>query len=155
MMDISTALQDLGVTEYYANYSASGHGKSEVDSAAGTVKTMARKAVIANKAVITDAQSLYDYCKSEISHKEISEQATLHGRQFFYIDKEAVNRDRDNDNKGFKGIRSVHCVKSLGATGELEVRDLSCYCDSCLNNDNESCHNKKLVGISIHLCISE
>ena len=44
---ISTSEQHLNV-HHIANYSASGHGKGEVDQAAGFLKTAAKRAVIAN-----------------------------------------------------------------------------------------------------------
>ena len=44
---ISTSEQHLNV-HHITNYSASGHGKGEVDQAAGFLKTAAKRAVIAN-----------------------------------------------------------------------------------------------------------
>ena len=41
-----------------------------------------------------------------------------------------------------KGIRKLHCVKTTPQQGKVFVRHRSCYCISCIVNDEENCTNK-------------
>ena len=90
LMDISNALKNLGVEEFHANFSASGHGNSEVDSAAGGANTQAKHAVIPKHITINDAETFYDFCKSTIEAKPIvqglmKKPTTLHARRSFLL----------------------------------------------------------------------
>ena len=110
---ITVPLKNLGVEEFYANFSASGHGKSEVDSAAGSANTKAKHAVITKHITINDAETFYDFCKSTIEAKPIvqglmKKPTTLHAKRFFFIDTDEIDHTRDPENNGIKGIQSLH-----------------------------------------------
>ena len=90
---ISTSEQHLNV-HHIANYSASGHGKGEVDQAAGFPKTAAKRAVIANTDMaIRNAKELYEFAETYLASRDIGPSAQLSQRRFFYVDSLDVKRE--------------------------------------------------------------
>ena len=100
---ISTSNDNLNVN-HIANYIASGHGKGEVDQAAGFVKTAAKHAVISNPdVVIRNAEELYHFTKSYLTTHEINLTAKLSERRFFsMLDVDDVRREPNNNYKTIK-----------------------------------------------------
>ena len=55
----------------------------------------------------------------------------------------AVIRNRPGRKfKEVKGIRKLHCIKSGSEQEEVLARQRSCYCISCILDDEENCSNK-------------
>ena len=59
-------------------------------------------------------------------------------REFVFT--ENVNRNRPETN-----VQKLHSVKSLGKDYELYTRNLSCYCDACVNGQSSECENVDIV----------
>ena len=140
---ISTSEGRLNV-KHIASYSASGHGKGEVDQAAGFLKTAAKRAVIGNiDMAIRDAKELYEFAETYLISREISPSAQLSQRRFFYVDAEDVKGEHDKDKYGtIQGTHGLHSVASTGCDGKINVRELTCYCQECVQ---EQCENKSHV----------
>ena len=144
--DISRSDSDLGV-KLVANFSASGHGKGEVDQAAGFLKTEARRAVIADvEQVIGNAHDLFQFAKAHLEQKPIGAEAKLHKRRYFFIEKTDIDRNRKIDTyRTIPNTRKLHSVVSCKTDGVVDVRELSCYCDSCRYEEYAQCLNKDYV----------
>ena len=65
--DISHSEMEINV-KVILNFSASGHGKGEVDAAAGALKSAARKAIVGGGPDKWVCQSASDLCKFAMSH---------------------------------------------------------------------------------------
>ena len=79
----STSEQHLNV-HHIANCSASGHGKGEVDQAAGFLKTAAKRAVIANKDMaIWNAKDLYEFAEKYLASCDIRSICTIVTKEIF------------------------------------------------------------------------
>ena len=78
-----------------ANFSSSGHGKGEVDAAAGFLKSAARRAIMCSTdKAIRCAQDLYDFA---VDHLSVSEpQGQLHKRRFF-VSRKVMLTDNESD----------------------------------------------------------
>ena len=74
-----------------------------------------------------------------------SECVKVKRRIFFYDDNILRNR-RDRYFKEIKGNRSIHAVVSTDGGCSVSSRQLSCYCDACLDCRYESCENSAYVG---------
>ena len=74
-----------------------------------------------------------------------SECVKVKRRIFFYDDNILRNR-RDRYFKEIKGNRSIHAVVSTDGGCSVSTRQLSCYCDACLDCRYESCQNSAFVG---------
>lgn len=83
-------------------------------------------------------------CSSPLSRTKSVE---LKRRNFFYVPatgEGAIARNRsDRHFKAIRGIRQLHCVKSLPQQEKLLVRYRSCYCISCITDDEDQCLNKE------------
>ena len=44
-----------------------------------------------------------------------------------------------------KGNRSIHSIISTGESNSLDVRQLSCYCNHCIDGDYSKCEDKEHV----------
>ena len=70
-----------------------------------------------------------------------SETVALKRRIFFDIDK--VNRDRPYRLfTEIKGNRSIHSILSYGESNSLDVRQLSCYCNHCIEGNYHDCEDR-------------
>ena len=81
--DISHSEMEINV-KVIQNFSASGHGKGEVDAEAGALKSTARKAIVGggpDKWVCQSASDLYKFAMSHF--KTTGKKAKLHDRRFF------------------------------------------------------------------------
>ena len=73
-----------------------------------------------------------------------SENVVLKRRVFFHEEK--IKRNRANRSfKEVKGNRSIHSILSGDGGCSLDTRELSCYCDQCLDGKYEDCLNCSYV----------
>jgi len=73
-----------------------------------------------------------------------NERNTVSRREFVFF--ENVNRNRPETNvQTLTRTWKLHSVKSLGKGYELYTRNLSCYCDACVNGQNSECENVNIV----------
>lgn len=70
----------------------------------------------------------------------------ISSRYFYYLDDSEVDRMRPQRmGRALPGIQGVRCIRSIGSEGFVEFRNLSCYCDPCLNKNYKDCTNKAFV----------
>ena len=149
--DLSCSLADFGF-HIQRNYFETSHAKGEQDAAGSHVKQKVSQAVLRRTATINSAKSMHQYLVQNFSQPAASSftsresSVQLKHRIFFYVPSEgegAVDRRRDGRKfKEAKGIRKWHCVKSLAQQEKVLVRRRSCYCVSCIVEDEENCSNK-------------
>lgn len=112
------------------NYFEAGHGKGPCDGLGGVTKRMADQAMKSGKAVIQEASDFFAWTQSPVCH--------MHNVKFRYITREScqitANDLADSKTKPVKGTMKIHAVVGLGNSC-IFVRDVSCYCDACLNGN--------------------
>ena len=118
-----------------------------MDQAAGFLKTAAKRAVIANTDMaIRNAKELYEFAETYLASRDIGPSAQLSQRRFFYVDSLDVKRDHDKEKY------STYCswnawppFLASGNDGKINVRELSCYCQECIQENYSQCENKSQV----------
>ena len=110
-----------------------------MDQAAGFLKTAAKRAVIANTDMaIRNAKELYEFAETYLASCDIGPSAQLSQRRFFYVDSLDVKGEHD-------GTHGLHSIASTGNDGTINVRELSCYCQECIQENYSQCENKSQV----------
>lgn len=147
MGDVSLSVTDFGFFTI-RNYYETSHAKVPQDGAGANLKHKADMAVIKGNVIIQSARDLYDFAqrnmKDPAPSRYQSESVALERRIFFYVDK--VNRDRPYRLfTEIRGNRSIHSVLSSGESNSLDVRQLSCYCNHCIDGDYNECDNQWYV----------
>ena len=151
MGDLSCSLADYGYL-IQRNFFETSHAKGEQDAAGSHIKQKVSQAVLRRTTTIKNAKEMYDYLLQNFCHPAVSTFSTrtksvqLKRRIFFHVPisgEGAVQRNRPGlQFKTLKGIRKLHCVKSLPQQEKLLVRFRSCYCVNCLMDDELNCLNK-------------
>ena len=101
-----------------------------------------------NGALVNNAKDAYNLC-----HATFQLNTPLSKRQYLFIPKNAINRDRKYTNvQTLTGTRNIHQVLNMpGMPYNLQTRSLSCFCSPCLQaitgNDSISskCDNISVV----------
>ena len=137
MGDVSYSVADLGYPTI-RNYFETSHAKGPQDGAGANLKSKADMAVIRRQQVIQNAHDLYTFAQGNMLTPVSG--GSLSRRVFFYVEASDRNRPRRHF-KEIKGNRAIHSILARGQGGQLEVRDLSCYCDNCINENYEQCVN--------------
>ena len=145
MGDVSFSVTDFGFFTI-RNYYETSHAKGPQDGAGANLKHKADMAVIKGNEIIQNARDLFDYAERNLKEpapsRYQSENVTLKRRIFFYVDK--VNRDRPYRLfTEVKGNRSIHSIISTCESNSLDVRQLSCYCNHCIDGDYSECEDKE------------
>ena len=130
------------------------HGKHKADGAGGVVKNAASMAVVRKDELIRTPEELMYFCEKELS-KVNSSTSSFSSRQtnaktvkrkFYNVKTSDIDRSADFVSyKTLSGTRSLHEARSVGSSGEIEVRFRGCACYSCLSNSNRDCTNSNLV----------
>lgn len=98
--------------------------------------------------VIRNAKELYEFAETTMKDpappRYQSDNVKVKRRIFFYDDDILRNR-RDRYFKEIKGNRSIHAILSTDGGCTLSSRQLSCYCDACLECFYDSCENSEYV----------
>lgn len=95
-------------------------------------------AVVRRQEVFQNTHDVYSFVQRSMPTPVCG--GSLSHRVFFYI--EASNRNRPRRHfKKLKGNRAIHSILARGQGGQLEVQDLSCYCDNCIHENYEQCVN--------------
>ncbi|XP_022801267.1 uncharacterized protein LOC111338965 [Stylophora pistillata] len=149
--DLSCSLADFGFP-IQRNYFETSHAKGEQDAAGSHVKQKVSQAVLRRTATITSARSMHDFLVQHFSQPAPSsfsartKSVQLKRRIFHFVPSSgegSVVRNRAGRKfTELKGIRKLHCVKTTPQQGKVFVRHRSCYCISCIVNDEENCTNK-------------
>ena len=147
MGDVSFSVTDFG---YFTirNFYETSHAKGPQDGAGANLKHKADMAVIKEQVIIQNAHDLYNFAEDKMKDpapsRYQSENVALKRRIFFYVEK--VNRDRPHRHfNEVKGNRAIHSVLSSGSGNNLETRQLSCYCNNCIDGDYDDCEEKGYV----------
>ena len=152
--DLSCSLADFGYL-IQRNFFETSHAKGEQDAAGSHIKQKVSQAVLQRTAIIKDAKTMYDFLLENFSRPAASsfnarmKSVQLNRRIFFHVavtGEGAVQRNRPGRQfKTLKGIRKLHCVKSLPQQEKLLVRLRSCYCVNCLMDDEPNCLYKAWI----------
>ena len=131
------------------NYFESSHGKSVCDGLGATTKNICARAVLTGRAVIANAEDLYIFCQSNYQYRD--KILCRHGskyissREYVFVSSTEVDRS-ESSAKPIKGTRLLHAVRNTGNESQLQVRQLSCYCDGCYSMYNDiPCQNSAYV----------
>ena len=147
MGDVSFSASDFGF-KTVRNYFETSHAKGPQDGAGANLKHKADMAVIKRQEVIQNAKDLFKFAEKNLKtpapSRYQSENVHLKRRIFFYV--EQVNRDRRRRYfKEVKGNRAIHSVLSGTTSCCIRTRQLSCYCENCIEEEYEACKNSDYV----------
>ena len=117
------------------------HGKGPSDAATGVVKSFVRDAVKARRAVVSNADEMYDFCRKYMTKDDEPGKCT-HKRRTFILVAE-IPRAKDYNAKTVPGTRKIHSVASTESPFVIKTRNLACMCSGCL--EGFECCNKKYV----------
>ena len=149
--DLSCSLADFGFI-IQRNYFETSHAKVEQDAAGSHVKRKVSQAVLTRSATINSAKAMHKFLTAKFTQPAASSFTArrnivqLKRRVFLDVPGKgegAVIRNRPGRKfKEVKGIRKMHCIKSGSEQEEVLARQHSCYCISCILDDEENCSNK-------------
>ena len=141
-------LSDSNASHGYSvnrHYFGSGHGKGPSDGATATFKRLLNTAVKSRDAQFSTSLEVCNYSTQnwEINSKE--GECTHYRRHFIHVFEEDIKEVRmsiqDVNTKTVPGTRSLHSVRSKMTSGEVQVRNLSCFCLPCLGKERSRCTN--------------
>ena len=137
--DISFSVEDMGVKRE-RHYFGSRHGKGPSDGVSGVVKSAVRRAVVARRAVVDTAVSMFTYLQENMTKNDCKCQR----RVFVYVAAGDIDRDRPSRTvkTALPGTRSLQAVRSV-QPGVVGVRLLSCFCPGC--QGDEPCNNSNFT----------
>ena len=126
------------------NFFEISHGKSVCDGLGATVKNVCYRAVVSGKKVISDASDVFNFCEEKLKRENTEgAEVTISRRDFISLTDVERNRN-ESEVQTLNGTRKLHAVRSTGTNYILDTRNLSCYCDSCINNQGD-CENREFV----------
>ena len=141
---VSTSKDTVG--HYYErSFFGSKHGKSGCDPLGGIVKATARRHVLSRAGTITSAKELYEFASQELTIPFDCNGKQHNPRMFFFIDSGVVKRTK-LELRTLNGTQQVHQVKHGNHLGQVKVRNMSCFCESCVVGRYEDCPNKQYTG---------
>ena len=132
------------------------HGKGPADGGFGHIKSAAKRAVKGRRVTIWKAREFAQFCKSQfhhISYDETRKEPQYFMQEFFYIE------DIMRDEFVVVAVMTEHTCSSFSihSTGRfcvIEVREVSCCCESCLFINGKECPNQayasKWKAINLH-----
>ena len=136
------------------------HGKGPSDGISAIVKQSCYRAVKSSTATIQCAKDMYNFLCQEMPlerptcRNHPSKCTPDHAsnctpdkcyRKYFLI-TDIPRNDADTDLLTIKGTRKVHSVRNCGSPGSIRIRNLSCFCPSCLEDTgNTKCENSNYV----------
>lgn len=147
LVDISFGSTDLPFASVERHYFGSRHGKNPCDGEGGVVKNYVTRAVRANSAAVTDAQTFFDFCKERLTKGPTENGVCAHSRRTFVLCKVGdICRERSSrvDVKTVPGIRGIHAVAGVEPY-VVNTRRLSCFCKNCTDSNEDACLNAGIV----------
>jgi len=130
--------------KYVRHYHGSGHGKSASDGSIGTYKRLVATATRNRKYQPSGAKSLYEYSKEHLEVRQGEEECKNYLRHIIWVPSADIDRSKATP-KGLPMTRSLHSIRSTGTAGQIEVRNLSCFCDICRGVSDGKCKNSTHV----------
>jgi hypothetical protein len=143
MGDVSMSA-DLGYDVLIRNYYETAHAKGPQDAAGGFLKNQADLAVLRGRATIQSARDLYDFAEETL---QTPQSGMCKRRVFRYV--EEIPRVHDRSFNAVHQNRKVHQVIATNFTGDVMLRELSCYiCEECVKGDVRKCKRVEFAGSS-------
>ena len=136
-------ISETAVCNIEISYFGARHGKRPAYSCSGVVKSMVRRAVMTGRIIIQNAQQMFEYCKYNLTRD--GKDCYHSKRTFHLVEQITPESTRHLHLKTVGGTRLLHQVESTAISGELNVRNLSCYCTGCLRNT--TCSNARYVDV--------
>ena len=119
------------------------HGKSQCDGLGGVVKSAATVHVASEKGLIRNAKEFFLFADQHLAF-DMECPASHKSRKFFFIDR--ISRPKKAPEVlAVPQTRMVHDVRAV-VKGCIDVRELACFCVSCLQNESEHCSNASYTG---------
>ena len=105
------------------------------------------------KKVVGTAEAVFKHCKDNLEitteqEKVTGQENTISIRECIYVDSQTVNRANLPEVSTLKGTRKIHELRNTQTVGEVEHRNLSCYCHGC--ELDGLCVNQKFVSDWYH-----
>ncbi|XP_071122434.1 uncharacterized protein [Mytilus edulis] len=126
------------------NFFGSRHGKGPSDACTGVVKSAVTRAVKARQALVTCPEEMYKFCTENLTKDCSTDESCIHNLRTFILITD-IDRKIEMSAKTVQGTRKVHAVKSGNIPKQILTRQLSCFCASCLNGE-EDCENYQYTG---------
>ncbi|CAM6089455.1 unnamed protein product [Calypogeia fissa] len=145
------------------HFFGTGHGKGTWDGAGAHLKNFLRSEQLKTNSVkLHNAADVVEFCKRSMSMPHLAyERAKLEVRRIFHlVNMGDVDRSIGWDCRTVDGSQSKHSIQSVSHvnTTLLQVRELSCFCDFCVNGGDGPCANAKHVTkydlVTMEPCIS-
>ncbi|WAR17869.1 hypothetical protein MAR_032463 [Mya arenaria] len=142
--DISCSQADFGFS-FERHFYGSRHGKGPSDGAGAVVKSAVRRAVMGGNVVVNDANEFFEIAKQKLSKEDTDHKEHFKRTIFLVTD---INHDRpersDKCCKTLKGTRKVQAVQAVEKM-IINTRNLSCFCEFCINGVEQTCVNSNYV----------
>ncbi|KAL3694855.1 hypothetical protein R1sor_008506 [Riccia sorocarpa] len=133
-------------------FHASGHGKDKGDGLGGGLKTaLAReqlKGIDGHKLdCVADCVAFLSE-KFRLHREKLYEEINEVRRFFWEVKVGDVNRSKCYDCLPIEGTRKLHCFHGFSRLNPtlLNVREMCCFCPSCIDEDWENCSNLEYTG---------
>jgi hypothetical protein len=145
------------------HFFGTGHGKGTWDGAGAHLKNFLRSEQLkTNGQKLHNAADVVEFCNTQMSMPHLAyKRAKLEVRRHFHLVKmEDVNRNIGWDCKTVPGSRSKHSIQSVSHVNKtlLRVRELSCFCDFCMDGGDGPCasstHVSKYDLVTLEPCLS-
>ncbi|CAG2246971.1 unnamed protein product [Mytilus edulis] len=128
------------------NFFGSRHGKGPSDACTGVVKSAVTRAVKARQALVTCPEEMFKFCTENLTKDCSTDESCIHNLRTFILITD-IDRKIEMSAKTVQGTRKVHAVKSGNIPKLILTRQLSCFCASCLNGE-EDCENYQYTDLS-------
>ena len=133
-VDASFGKTDFGC-EIEKHFFGSRHGKVPCDSEIGVIKRVVSNAVIGRNIVIDNAESLFKFCKENLTKPKIPDQHDHAIRTFIFVHSKDILRNRPERTtaiRTLKDTRKHHCIRGIDQY-IIATKIRSCFCQSCIN----------------------
>ena len=145
--DVSCSEEDFGFITR-RNFFGTAHAKGPQDAAGGRIKLHCDLGCIKKGVKIQSARDAYNYLQETFTSPTTSgtKKAPVKLKRRIFKYEEKVNgSQRFAKTITTEKVRKLHAIRSCGESGTLYVRELSCYCTSCMDMKYDECLQKEWV----------
>ena len=140
--DISFCQTDFGFS-VERHFYGSRHGKGPSDGAGAVVKSSVRRAVNGEKVIVNNSKDFFE-CAKKMTKEDEGHKEHFR-RTIFHVAAMNHNRpERSNQCRTLKGTRKIQAIKAVDQM-IIQTRNLSCFCEGCINGDSQACVNRDYV----------
>ena len=148
-------ISEAGIPTIHMYFGAH-HGKGPADGAVGQInKNAATRAVNIHQAVIHNAREFFEFCQKKFEHNCYSPERNQEFIQEFFFFEEIAQNEEEVVAVTSQKTWSFYSLRSTGEFCIIEVREVSCCCESCLYGDSTECPNKPMSQIGKPLTFSQ